>query len=123
MKLTPTHIVVLAALEKYGPMTVRQLAEKCKLNYKSFYNGVPNCMEVLRQRGFVHIGSWQRAEGRGGLPRPIYAHGEGEDAPRPVKKTYAEKMVIFKKWRKRQSVAKKYEKEKQRSKLAFLLGV
>jgi predicted ArsR family transcriptional regulator len=37
----------------------------------------------LLKRQRLHIAAWHRNLGGGGRPAPMYAHGPGDDAPRP----------------------------------------
>lgn len=73
---------ILRTLSEHGPMSPRQIAEKMGINWRCLY-GQANYMKCLVNEELVHVLMWDRQEGHGGPPIPIYAAGPGRNARRP----------------------------------------
>lgn len=94
MKLSVSQRLILKALEWHGSMTIPEICEQTGLNYNSLYNVSPNIVKQLNNAKLIHVCDWKRAEGKGGLPKAVYALGEGEDVPNPGAKPLEEKYAI-----------------------------
>lgn len=76
---SPASLRIVAVLEKHGPMTRREIAERAFVALKTLTSG--SYMERLRDEGRVHIAEWKR--GKRGPYDSVWAAGPGKDAPRP----------------------------------------
>lgn len=85
----PLSVMVKSILAD-GPKDAHDIASQSGRNY----GYVTEAMAKLRREGACHIVKWLR--GDSGPPRPVYAIGPGEDAPRP--KAYTQRMKT-KRWR------------------------
>lgn len=84
---------ILAALREYGPMTGQELAEFVPVDPEIINKTLRRMREPsLRKKPLgvrrVHISAWTPdVEGQRNYPRPIYSAGDGQDKPRPRRKT------------------------------------
>lgn len=73
---------ILRVLEKHGTCTPRQVAACLGIPYRCLYGAV-NYLKHMNEEGLIHVFDWDRQEGKGGPPIPIYALGPGRNAYRP----------------------------------------
>lgn len=77
---SPASRRIVEALKKYGPLTIRQIAEAADVSVKTLQS--QNYLADLCDAGLVHIVDWERSTG-GGRPSAIYVNGKGKNAPYP----------------------------------------
>jgi hypothetical protein len=53
-------------------------------------------LSKLKKKGKIHYGGWEPFEGNRRSPRPVYAFGPGEDAPRPTPMPVAQRKRRYK---------------------------
>lgn len=74
-----TNDKVIAALEKYGPLSVEQILWKTDLSQTS----VHNALERLRREGEVRMLNERRRVGKRGVPARLYDLGVEDEKHRP----------------------------------------
>ena len=78
---------IVAALQRYGKLTYREIAEFSGLSLNTVKNS--GYLDALIAQERIHINGWRRPSH--GPMSPVYAHGPGEAAPKPQSLTGAEK--------------------------------
>lgn len=78
-----TRCVLLDALRQVGPMTARELSEFTGIPRLSVNSAINHSREVAPRARFAIV-EWRRAVGHKGGMAPVYKHGPGVDAPKPV---------------------------------------
>jgi lambda repressor-like predicted transcriptional regulator len=79
---------IVAALDRVGPMTYREIALAAGLSANTIKNS--GYMDVLVRQQRVHISEWRR--NRKGPMVAVYAEGPGQNAVKPAPLSQAEKM-------------------------------
>lgn len=82
----PTQSAILRVLASAGPLSCADLMVRLDRSATVLHRA----LRALRRKQLVHVKGWHRAR-KGGSPCPIYAAGEGADAPRPVPLTVSER--------------------------------
>ncbi|MRR49345.1 MAG: hypothetical protein EG825_00270 [Rhodocyclaceae bacterium] len=90
---SPSMLRIVAALEKHGPMDKYGIADKAFVTALYFQN---QCRYILKDAGRIHVHGW--IHNISGQPRPVYAAGPGEDAPRPGN---LDQLARARKWKER----------------------
>jgi hypothetical protein len=78
---------ILEALQRYGNLGYREIAEFSGLSLNTVKNS--GFLDALLAQGRIHVGGWRRS--RNGPMSPIYCHGPGDPAPKPPPLTGAQK--------------------------------
>lgn len=78
---------IIATLERYGPLSYREIAQFSGLSLNTVKNS--GFLDALIVQGRIHIANWRRASH--GPMSAVYAHGAGEAAPKPQSLTSAQK--------------------------------
>lgn len=73
---------ILRVLEQHGPCSPRQITDHMGIPYKCLY-GATNYLRRMVDDDLIHVFTWDRQEGHGGPPIPIYALGPGRNERRP----------------------------------------
>lgn len=78
---------IVAALERYGALTYREIAQFSGLSLNTVKNS--GFLDALIAQQKIHVASWRRS--RNGPMSAVYAHGPGDAAPKPQSLTAAQK--------------------------------
>lgn len=82
---------ILHALERFGPLSYREISEHSGLSPNTVKNS--GYLSALIAQGFIHVGGWKRSH-RGPL-NPVYRVGKGTEAPKPAAISGPEKSKQF----------------------------
>ena len=78
---------IVAALERYGKLTYREIAQYTGLSLNTVKNSGFLAALLVQRR--IHVAAWRRSAH--GPMSAVYAQGPGEDAPKPQSLTGAQK--------------------------------
>ena len=78
---------IVATLERYGPLTYREIAQFSGLSPNTVKTS--GFLGALIAQGRIHIGAWRRSSH--GPLSPVYVGGSGAAAPKPAALTRAQK--------------------------------
>ena len=83
----PGMDTIVSALERYGALTYREIAQFSGLSPNTVMNS--GFLDALIAQRRIHIVDWRR--GALGPMRPVYASGDGPAAPKPVVLSHAQR--------------------------------
>jgi predicted ArsR family transcriptional regulator len=94
MKLTPSMRRVMIALDRYGDMSAREIAEVAHVSERTLVSS--GVLTALREAGLIRVSDWQR--NFPGSPTPIYSFTPGPNKRKPKPYSDAE---VSKRWKER----------------------